>query len=92
VSLCVFRAPLQRKYFTQLFATIFSFEKYTSTAGDTLNPGNLFQIAISGKYPLVILWFRERGNDNEATKVGSTQFATDENMKLHLLVIVTTMS
>jgi predicted peptidase len=50
----------------------------------------LYQIAISGKYPLVIFLHGsgERGNDNEAQlKWGVLNFATDENMAHPAIVI-----
>ncbi len=72
--------------------SLFSFEKYTSPSGDTLNYRQLISDYDStSKYPLVIFLHGsgERGNDNEAQlKWGVMNFASDRNMKTHRPIVI----
>jgi len=72
--------------------SVFSFEKYTNSKGDTLNYRQLYPDSDPmRKYPLVIFLHGsgERGSDNDAQlKWGVMNFAKDDNMmKYHPIVI-----
>ncbi|WP_299552692.1 prolyl oligopeptidase family serine peptidase [Seonamhaeicola sp.] len=73
-------------------SSLFSYEEYTNTTGDTLKYRQLVSdIAIDTKYPLIIFLhgMGERGNDNEAQlKWGVRNFATSENMSLYPSVVI----
>ncbi|HEY4618542.1 MAG TPA: prolyl oligopeptidase family serine peptidase [Flavobacterium sp.] len=73
-------------------SSLFSYEKYGTTAGDTLIYRQLIpDYAINSKYPLVIFLHGsgERGSDNEAQlKWGVLNFASDQNMKLHPSIVI----
>ena len=73
-------------------SSLFSFEKYISARGDTLNYRQLIpDYAPVSKYPLVIFLHGsgERGDDNEAQlKWGVMNFATDQNMKMHPSLVI----
>src|SRR5712675_2011197 len=73
-------------------SSLFSYEKYTNSRGDTLRYRQLFPDADTlRKYPLVIFLHGsgERGNDNEAQlKWGVVNFATDQNMMLHPAFVI----
>ena len=72
--------------------SLFSYEKYVSTAGDTLKYRQLSSdYAPDTKYPLVIFLHGsgERGNDNEAQlKWGVNNFASDQVMKMHPSIVI----
>lgn len=73
-------------------SSLFSYEKYVNTHGDTLN----YRLLISdydtiSKYPLVIFLHGagERGNDNESQlKWGVMNFATQQNMKMYRPIVI----
>src|SRR5712675_482555 len=73
-------------------SSLFSYEKYTNSRGDTLRYRQLFPDADTlRKYPLVIFLHGsgERGNDNESQlKWGVMNFASDQNMKLHPAFVI----
>ena len=70
----------------------FSFQKYISASGDTLNYRQLMPDADPmRKYPLVIFLHGsgERGHENDAQlKWGVMNFATDQNMKMHPSIVI----
>jgi predicted peptidase len=72
--------------------SLFSYEKFINEKGDTLKYRQLFPDADTiRKFPLVIFLHGsgERGSDNEAQlKWGVTNFASDENMKLHPCFVI----
>jgi predicted peptidase len=72
--------------------SLFSYEKYINTKGDTLNYRQLISdYNPTSKYPLVIFLHGsgERGDDNEAQlKWGVLNFASDQNMKMHPSIII----
>lgn len=72
--------------------SLFSYEKYINSNGDTLKYRQLFPDADTmRRYPLVIFLHGagERGNDNEAQlKWGVLNFASDQNMKLHPAFVI----
>ncbi|WP_159039886.1 prolyl oligopeptidase family serine peptidase [Christiangramia fulva] len=73
-------------------SALFSYQKYVSAEGDTLN----YRMLVSdynptSKYPLVIFLHGsgERGDDNEAQlKWGVLNFASDQNMKMHHPIVI----
>jgi predicted peptidase len=73
-------------------SSLFSYEEYTNTEGDTLQYRQLVSdYALDTKYPLVIFLHGSggRGNDNEAQlKWGVSNFATSENIKLHPSIVI----
>jgi len=73
-------------------SSLFSFEQYVNSRGDTLKYRQLFPDADTmRKYPLVIFLHGsgERGNDNESQlKWGVMNFASDQNMKLHPAFVI----
>ncbi len=78
------------KSFSQ--SSLFSYEKYISANGDTLQYRQLMSdYDPISKYPLVIFLHGsgERGNDNEAQlKWGVLNFASDEHMKMHPSIVI----
>src|SRR5664279_1322783 len=72
-------------------SSLFSFEQYVNSRGDTLRYRQLFPDADTmRKYPLVIFLHGsgESGNDNEAQlKWGVMNFATDQAMTLHPAIV-----
>lgn len=72
--------------------SLFSYEKYVNTTGDTLKYRQLYPDANAlRKYPLVIFLHGsgERGNDNEAQlKWGVTNFSSDENMQRYPAFVI----
>ena len=79
---------------TSLFSqsSLFSYEKYISVSGDTLNYRQLVSDYDSkNKYPLVIFLHGsgERGNDNESQlKWGVGNFALPKNMKMYPSIVI----
>lgn len=73
-------------------SSLFSFEKYISPNGDTLNYRQLMSdYDPITKYPLVIFLHGsgERGNDNKAQlKWGVMNFASSQNMKNHPSIVI----
>ncbi|ULC60482.1 prolyl oligopeptidase family serine peptidase [Flaviramulus sp. BrNp1-15] len=73
-------------------SSLFSYEQYVNTKGDTLKYRQLVSdYAKDTKYPLVIFLHGsgERGDDNKAQlKWGVKNFATSENMKLHPTIVI----
>lgn len=73
-------------------SSLFSFEKYVNTDGDTLNYRQLISdYDPVSKYPLVIFLHGsgERGDDNIAQlKWGVQNFASDQNMKMHPSIVI----
>lgn len=73
-------------------SSLFSYEKYISASGDTLNYRQLVSDYDSkSKYPLVIFLHGsgERGNDNEAQlKWGVRNFALPQNMKMYPSIVI----
>src|SRR5664279_4475379 len=73
-------------------SSLFSFEQYVNSRGDTLRYRQLFPDADTmRKYPLVIFLHGsgERGSDNESQlKWGVMNFASDQNMKLHPAFVI----
>jgi predicted peptidase len=73
-------------------SSLFSFEQYVNSRGDTLKYRQLFPDADTmRKYPLVIFLHGsgERGSDNDAQlKWGVMNFASDQNMKLHPAFVI----
>jgi predicted peptidase len=78
--------------FTFAQSSLFSYEKYISTKGDTLKYRQLYpDYDTLQKYPLVIFLHGsgERGSDNEVQlKWGVQNFATDYNMKMHPAFVI----
>lgn len=73
-------------------SSLFSYEKYTNSNGDSLNYRQLdSDYQPKEKYPLVIFLHGagERGSDNKKQlKWGVQNFASDQNMKLHPSIII----
>lgn len=85
--LCIFIVPT---VFAQ--ASLFSYETYTNTTGDSLNYRFLTcDYDNASKYPLVIFLHGsgERGSDNEAQlKWGVKNFASDDIMKVYRPIVI----
>jgi len=79
---------------TALFsqASLFSYEEYTNTGGDSLKYRQLVSdYDTISKYPLVVFLHGsgERGDDNEAQlKWGVQSFTSDQNMKMHRAIVI----